>query len=158
MRDDDIELVRQHRNRPEIMRWLRQSEEITKDQQVYWWNKEKFNGNHFHFVIGQNIGYCALRVDSRHLSAEFSIITYGHTNLGYFGLRELLTFGFRDRGLNRIWSDVIADNPALKLYNLMGFKNEGMLRKAYLKDETWKDSIVIGLLKEEYKIKQNDQC
>lgn len=153
MHTEDIELVRINRNRPEIMRWLRQNEPLTEEQQNYWWNKERYLGNHFHFMIskdGLDYGYCALRVDERHGSAEFSIISFGKTNLGYFGLRELLDYGFTQLGLNRIHSDVIENNPALKLYNLMGFKNEGITRKAYYKNGEWQNATIIGLLREEY--------
>ena len=148
----DLELIRLNRNKPEIMRWLRQNEPLTEGQQEHWWKQEQFNGSHFHFMIDNVKGYCALRVDDRHKSAEFSIISFGNTNMGYFGLRELLSFGF-GMGLNRIYSDVIAGNPALKLYNLMGFVNEGTSHKAYLKEGEWKDAISIGLLKDEYKKK-----
>lgn len=145
----DIELIRINRNRPEIMQWLRQNEPITQEQQEYWWKGEQFDGSHFHYMIDNDKGYCALRVDERHASAEFSIISFGNTNSGYYGLRELLSVGF-SKGLNRIWSDVIDGNPALRLYNIMGFRNEGTLRRAYFKNGQWKDAIVIGLLNDEY--------
>ena|SRR3990167_2143949 len=146
----DLELIRVNRNRPEIMRWLRQNEPITEEQQEYWWKSEKFNGSHFHFMIDNDKGYCALRADDRHKHAEFSIISFGRTNLGYFGLRELLSYGFNSLGLHRIYSDVLTGNPAIRLYKLCGFKLEGTQRQMYYKNGAWIDSDIIGLLREEY--------
>ena len=63
----------------------------------------------------------------------------------------LLNFGFRDLNLNRIFLHVFANNePALRMYEKVGFTREGVLRRAAYIDGSYVDIVVMGILREEH--------
>ena len=150
---NDLKWLMVERNKPRIMRWFRQSLPLTMKDQADWWINLKSTDKYF-IIADRNLspaGFCCLyKHDKYHKSAEFSIFTVEDTNLGYFAMKELLDYGFNTMGLNRIYSDVLEGNPALKLYEHLGFKNEGCMRKMYFKDGKYQDSMIIGILKEDY--------
>ena len=147
----DLEWLMVERNRPRVMQWFRQSVPLTMEDQRKWfrtlYDKDRY------FMIHKDeitLGYCALyKVDEYHKNAEFSIFTIGG-NAGLFAMKELLSYGFNEMGLNRIYSDVIKGNRALEFYSKLGFRYEGTLRRMYFKGGEYKDSVVIGMTKEDY--------
>jgi len=67
-------------------------------------------------------------------------------------LKLILDLGFKKLKLSRIYARVMHPNIAsAKLLESVGFKFEGRLRKATLKNKRWLDDLRYGLLKEEYK-------
>lgn len=89
-------------------------------------------------------------------SAEFSILigeeAYWSKGLGSIATRMMLEHGFNDRGLNRIYLTLLKDNTrALKLYEKMGFKVEGVKRQDVFKNGEFQDSIMMSILKSEFK-------
>ena len=72
---------------------------------------------------------------------------------GYSKLATLKTleFGFNQLGLNRIYLFVQSNNePAIKLYEKLGFQNEGELRNSVFKNGKFINEKVMGILKEEF--------
>ncbi|MBI2190647.1 MAG: GNAT family N-acetyltransferase [Planctomycetes bacterium] len=66
--------------------------------------------------------------------------------------RLLVEFGFRDLGLRRITLHVVKGNAAaLRVYEKVGFVQEGVLRQAAYLDGNTVDLILMGLLREEYR-------
>lgn len=66
-------------------------------------------------------------------------------------LKAVLQYGFEQMQLNRVEAFVAPENiPSLKLVQKFNFTREGQLRKHYLKDGNLEDSVVFGLLKEEW--------
>ena len=69
---------------------------------------------------------------------------------GTAALRSLLLLGFRDLNLSRIALNVFSDNlPAIGAYEKVGFRREGSLRKAVFVDGSYRDVIIMGLLRTE---------
>ncbi|MEA3201722.1 MAG: hypothetical protein QOE90_3150 [Thermoplasmata archaeon] len=69
--------------------------------------------------------------------------------LGHEACALALRHAFDEMGLQRVWLHVIEDNPARKLYERLGFREEGRLRRHVYKRGAWRDSIAMGLLREE---------
>ena len=98
------------------------------------------------------VGSCQLTgIDAAHRSAELRIRIAeraargrGH---GTEATRMLVDYGFDVLQLHRIWLHVFATNErALRTYERVGFKREGVLRESALIDGSWRDIIVMGLL------------
>lgn len=68
-------------------------------------------------------------------------------------LRALLAEIFAARGGHRIGFDVTADNTrALRLYERLGFRREGLIRECWLRpDGQWADCLLMGLLAREWR-------
>jgi len=107
---------------------------------------------------GKAIGYALLKnIDYKNHSAE-SHITIGDkaswkTGRGFIAYENILAYGFKDLGLNRVQTFVISDNK--ELVKLMekkpfGFQQEGVLRQVLARDGEYLDVIVYGLLKKEF--------
>jgi RimJ/RimL family protein N-acetyltransferase len=70
---------------------------------------------------------------------------------GTDAIRTLLCFAFREMNLNRVWLTTDENNArALGCYRKCGFREEGRLRQdRYLEGRHW-DTIVMGVLREEF--------
>lgn len=88
-------------------------------------------------------------------SAEFAIYI-GDQNYRGKGFAEEATlktmqFGFYKLGLNRIYLKVLEENhAAIKLYQKVGFLNEGKMRQSVFKNNSFKNELILGLLKEDF--------
>jgi [ribosomal protein S5]-alanine N-acetyltransferase len=66
-------------------------------------------------------------------------------------LIALLAFGFDSLRLERIWLDVYDFNePAKRLYERVGFVEEGRLRHAFFRDGAHRDAFRMSMLREEW--------
>lgn len=65
--------------------------------------------------------------------------------------RLLCAHGFEALGLNRIWLHVYADNErGLRAYARVGFRREGLLRQAALRDGAYVDVVSMSILRGEW--------
>lgn len=163
LQENQIEQLRQWRNRSDIKENTRIYHDITSKEQQNWYHKYvKNNYEAYHFAIHENetdkfVGYCSLTHLNKHAKhAEFSIYlgdlnSYGK-GYGSDALRCLLKYGFTVLDLNRIWGEVFSNNPAaLRLYLHLGFEQEGKLRQHhYSQKDGLVDVIIVGLLRENY--------
>ena len=58
--------------------------------------------------------------------------------------------GFIDLGFIRIWGETFFNNPAIKTFKEIGFKPEGVLRKAYWNRGQFTDTHIFSLLLNEW--------
>lgn len=92
-------------------------------------------------------------VDQRVRSAELGILigppAWGQ-GIGKKCVAFLLDYGFGELNLNRVWLSVLATNErALRLYQSMGFRQEGVLRQAQFKRDRFIDVIIMSMLRDE---------
>ena len=74
-----------------------------------------------------------------------------HKGYGTQAVQEVLRIAFEDWGLYRVWVDVPEYNEgATKMFDHLGFVHEGTLRKSRPHHGARFDSIVMGLLSDEY--------
>ena len=84
-----------------------------------------------------------------HLSEE----SFKRKGLMTEALTPIIDYGFNQMNLNRIEALIGPNNAAsLQLIGKFGFKQEGLLKQHYLRDNVFEDSIVFALLKDEYKL------
>lgn len=71
-------------------------------------------------------------------------------------MKAVLHYGFEHMRLNRVEALIGPNNiPSLKLATKFGFSEEGRLRGHYYKNGNMEDSLVFGLLREEYEVNQS---
>ena len=104
---------------------------------------------------GVHIGEGQMAIE-RALSEAQLFILIGRKDLWYKGygtaaLLQLLDLAFDTYGLHRALVDVPEYNlPALHMCERIGFLTEGRFRGTHPKDGTWHDSVIMGLLHNEY--------
>ena len=165
---ENIEHLRGWRTDPELRKYFREHKELNKDNQIIWYeNKVLKDPNQYNFEIRDNtnnllIGHCGLYyINWTSRTAEFGIYIgdkeYRKGGYGSDALRTLISYGFNDLNMNRIWCEVYNNNEgALEVYKHVGFIYEGKLRENYYNEGKYWDSHIMGMLKKEYNKKYNN--
>ena len=71
--------------------------------------------------------------------------------------RLVVGHAFQVLNLNRVWLYVYEFNPrGIRVYEKVGFRTEGRLRQDAFRDGRYWDTIVMGLLRDEWEARQNN--
>jgi RimJ/RimL family protein N-acetyltransferase len=160
---------------PRFIRWLGDAETSTflgqraplsQAVEERWFDKmvERHGTDLWYFVVcrresGHPIGSVALGdLDHANGSAQLGIALGEDRGqgLGTDAMRAILDFGFGELRLERIWLDVYVDNdPAVHLYEKLGFVHEGTLRHAMFRAGTYCDIYRMAILRSEWPIAEH---
>lgn len=91
--------------------------------------------------------------DNRTASLRIGMFSTAHLDKGYGteALRLMVDYGFRELKLHRIGLDVLAFNErAIKVYEKIGFKQEGMLRDTLFYEGAYHSEIIMSILEHEW--------
>ncbi len=158
---DDTDILRlfELRNKPEVWKWCRQRGPLHFDQHyTYWVNMLDPKQTHSKFYLIKNKGKiigCAgfTSIDETNSRAEFSCyidpLIQG-VGFGESTLRTLFTFGFEMLNFNCIWGESFDGNPAMKLFEKIGMKKDGIRRQFYYREGKYIDAHLFSLLHEEW--------
>lgn len=99
--------------------------------------------------IGQ-VGLLSINFDDQ--NAELYVLigdpAYRGKGLGSKMVRHIIDYGFIQLQLHRIYLTVHAANTAaIHVYEVCGFQKEGVLRDHVLRDGTFEDEVVMGLVR-----------
>lgn len=148
--------------------WNKEGRRLTGTQQVFsrkglqeWFETNATDNSRIDLLIclqenGQVIGDVALLdIDRQNRNAIIRISVFNQTywdgGYGTEALSLLVEFGFNIVNLHRIGLDVFAYNTrAKKSYEKLGFSKEGIIRDALFYDGSYWDSLLMGVLKEEF--------
>lgn len=105
---------------------------------------------------GSLIGNCGVRLaeagaEVGDLGYEIAPATWGR---GYAteAAEAMMRFGFEELGLHRIWSHTVAENNASqRVMEKLGMRCEGRLRETQWYKGRWWDTVVYGILEEEWR-------
>jgi diamine N-acetyltransferase len=107
-----------------------------------------------HFLIlnneGDIVGFIILAgLTNPHLSLEFRRIVVSKKRLGYGSqvLHLIKDYCFFQLRFHRLWLDVFEENyAAIRLYETVGFKREGMLRECVKTQSGFKSLVLMSIL------------
>ena len=160
----DLEPLRHWRNKPYFRRYFREYREISASMQQRWFDTMVENDPRTRmFAIqrlsdGELMGACGLcYIDPINKNADFSIYigrddlyiddTYAHE-----AGELLLTYGFEELTLHRIWAEIYSIDDAKQAFlPKLGFQLEGRHRQTHFTENKWVDSLFYGLLKADYR-------
>jgi RimJ/RimL family protein N-acetyltransferase len=139
---------------------------FNQQEQELWFNKTINDKSRFIFAIcindnNEHIGNVALgNVDYINRKAQFSIFIYDkkHRGKGYGkeATKLLLDFAFNRLNLHKVHLQTSRNfESAVKLYESLGFKLEGVLREDFFEGGIYSDKLIYSILVTEYK-KNND--
>lgn len=142
---EQVEWLRQQRNRPELFKYFRQDKPITPKDQMAWWLTIGSNPHKCRaflvYVDGFRVGYVGfLPFNAATRTAEFGMfIMPEHQGKGYgaTALLALLKHGFEDLKLSHIKSDVL-DYPGenrFEFYKKLGFQKREPWLMSYSKGD-----------------------
>lgn len=145
------------RNEIEIRKWCRQYHLISPQMQDAWVDKINSDSSIYMLSVRDHnhsqVGVCGLTsIDRQNQSAEFSLwldSSRKKANHGRHALWLLLRHGFFDLNLHRIWGEVFEGNPAMDLFQKIGFRTVGTLRDSYFRNGSFINSFLIDMLTDE---------
>lgn len=142
---EDLPQLRTWRNDWRIIAWTRQYDMLNEVEHANWFERQATDPAIRMYKIVMKaagktvpVGVCGLTsIDYRNSRAEFSCYIgpeFHRRGLGKMALSLLLTHGFDNLGLNLIWGETLAGNPAAIMFESLGFQREGTRRSFYYKD------------------------
>ncbi len=107
------------------------------------------------YSSGEHIGEGHLAIEQALGDGQLSVLIgrkeSWHKGLGGAATDKIIKLGFDQLGLFRVWVDVPEYNTkAISLFKQLGFIHEGILRQSRPHDGARFDSVVMGILKNEY--------
>lgn len=162
-KNDDEEIVK-WRNQKEIINGLFSYKGITLSEHRNWFEKYLHDGSRMEFIIikkdnNKKIGTIGLsNIDSRNQKSEYGILLGEKEEWGKGYAVEaslaVIHYGFQELNMQKIYLKVFADNmDAINLYKRLGFIQEGLLRKDMYKNGEFKDVLIMAILRDEWKEK-----
>lgn len=97
-----------------------------------------------------------VQIDWHARNAEFSMQigdqSYWGKGIGKWATNTMVRHGFHNLNLHRIYLTVLPENEkAVRIYQKVGFREEGVLRQTIYKDGGYRDLVLMALLREEFK-------
>ena len=162
---EDIELVRNWRNSPEVSQYMYTEDHITKEQQEKWYQKIQQEENSKYWLIkygDEKLGVANLADIDKRNSKCFWGFYLGNTDIRGKGIGakvefNVLKYVFEELKLNKLCGEVFSFNEkVIKMHEKFGFKQEGYLRHHVLKNGSFMDVVSIGLLRSEWQFLKGD--
>lgn len=159
MTQNDIELVRQWRNNPDVAKYMYTDEHITEDQQQKWFDRVKDDPTCKYWMIRYNnvlIGVASLTGITRHLSSCYWAFYLGDISNQGAGIGSKIEFNvleyvFNELKLNKLRCEVIAFNDKVTaMHEKFGFRREAYYRQHVKKGGKWQDVVGLAMLRHEW--------
>lgn len=162
---EDLPLLRDWRNKPNFRKNFREHKELSLTNQEVWYNRTITNPNDFMFMIlnldtGEPIGACGLLYTNWIIRAADFSFYIGYNDLyiddkyARDAIAVLLTYGFSDLNLNKIWMELYEfDDKKLEIFTKeFDFGIDGILREnAFYNGRYWNSKLISLLAKDYFK-------
>lgn len=152
-----LEKIRSWRNDIRVRKWCRQHSFISDIDQSRWFERVSNDPTIKMFGVyagSEIVGVCGLTsIDLVNRRAEFSLyIGPEHHGNGYgtLALVALFSHGFHNWGLNTIWGESFDDNPAMKTFEKIGMKKDGIRRQFYFRDGKFINAHLYSITRDEF--------
>lgn len=156
---EDLPQLLVWRNHPDLRRFFREYRELSSDHQKAWYENVALNdsGTRMFAIVeletGNLLGACGLcYINWVNRNADFSIYLgaegmYIDETLAPDAARVMIRYGFEELNLHRLWAEIYdIDTPKIKLFNTLGFTQEGRHRQTHWTENRWADSLFFSLL------------
>lgn len=156
---EDVERLFTWRREPEVDRWMYQSPPPDFDTHRRWLEQFLVDPDRAGWIIGYKgrpSGFLMLSgITGTQQRGQWGWFIGDPESRGRGAGRAAQALGldraFREMGLQRVWSEVLAGNDAaLKAQAAAGFRREGYLRRHAFKHGRFHDVVLLGILAEEW--------
>lgn len=151
------ERIRSWRNDERVWKWCRQNDVIDDMSQVAWFKRQSEDRSLKMWAVmngDEIVGVAGLTsIDATNRRGEFSLYIAPESHRNGFGTKTLKTMfqhGFYNLGLNCIWGETFAGNPAAGVFKGVGMKKEGTRRDFYYRSGRFIDCHLYSLLRSEF--------
>lgn len=144
----------------EVTRWLAEIDSPpTLEEERDWYDGHRSEPDNVLWAIetldGRLVGSTELRVMPKRRKGELGIVimdkTMWSSGLGTDAVRLIVGYGFEELDLNRVeLSTDESNHRAIRCYEKVGFVREGLLRQHRFVDGAFGNTVVMGILREEW--------
>ncbi len=155
---DDLKNVHKINNELNIMAyWFEEPyESLTELESLY--ERHIHDETERRFVIEKDNRFAGIvelvELDYIHRNCEIQVIVneeFQGDSLGESAMEKIIDYAFYILNMHKVYLYVDVDNKkAIHIYNKLGFKEEGCLRQQFYAKGKYKDSLFMGILKEEW--------
>lgn len=152
--EKDLPKIRAWRNDLRIYTWCRQYDLITETEHATWFKCQTEDPTiRMYGAYNEKTelcGVCGLTsIDPHNRRAEFSLYIapeYQGMGLAPKALLTLVSHGMANLGLNCIWGESFDGNPAIEIFQRLGFMHEGIRRECYFRSGKFIDAHLYSIL------------
>jgi UDP-4-amino-4,6-dideoxy-N-acetyl-beta-L-altrosamine N-acetyltransferase len=150
------------RGEPEVDRWMSDLPAATEEAHALWLRAFLVDPDGRGWIITDNdqpAGFLMLTgLTGRHRRAAWGWYIGEPAARGRGAGRAAQALGldiaFGELGLEKVWSEVLADNDtALRAQDAAGFRREGYMRRHILKDGQFRDVVLLAILADEWGVR-----
>jgi UDP-4-amino-4,6-dideoxy-N-acetyl-beta-L-altrosamine N-acetyltransferase len=158
---DDIELVRNWRNSPDVSAYMYNEMYITAEQQLKWFEKISNDETSIYWIIeyeGKKLGLASLTGIDQTLSSCYWAFYLGDLSVrgGGIGAKieyNVLEYVFNELKLNKLRCEVFVTNDkVIKMHEKFGFRREAFYREHCIKNDQKLDVVGLAILRSEWTI------
>lgn len=140
---------------------INSEEELKEEHRKYQEGLSTFNKKFLSFQLVRKkdervLGWCSFHtwyIDHRRAELGYWLLHEDYKRMGYVSeaIPQVLKYGFTQMDLNRVEAFVSPENiPSLRIMEKFGFRREGFLRQHYAHNGKIDDSVLFGLLRQDY--------
>ena len=157
--DEDLEMVRQWRNSPDISRYMYTDNYISEDDQIAWFERIKNNPTCQYWIIEyerKSLGVVSVTEINKTYDSCFWAFYLGDTSVRGAGIGakvefHILEYVFNDLQLNKLRCEVLVSNEkVIKMHEKFGFRKEAYYRDHVQKHGVHYDAIGLAILKRDW--------
>lgn len=158
---EDIELVRNWRNSPDVAPYMYNEAHISEEQQKKWFEKVSIDSSSVYWIIeyeGKKLGLASLTGIDRTLSSCYWAFYLGDLSIrgGGIGAKieyNVLEYVFNELKLNKLRCEVfITNDKVIKMHEKFGFRREAYYREHCLKNDQKLDVVGLAMLQSEWAV------
>lgn len=163
LREDDIEMVRIWRMRPEITKYMYTDPIITKDDQKAWYEKVQKSDDVYWIIEqeGEPVGLASLvdwdKENGLVMGNSYIVERNKDTLKLAVNLQiNMFYYAFEIMNVNKVYGEIMAENVGvLRSLELCGSRQEGVLREKIYKNGQYHDIVMHGILKSDWNSMQD---
>ena len=156
---NDIELVREWRNSPEVSSYMYDESHISEEQQKVWFNKINTDSSSVYWIIEydkKKLGLASVTNINQLLKSCYWAFYLGDTSIRGAGIGakveyNVLRYVFEELKLNKLRCEVLmGNNKVIKMHEKFGFRREAYYREHCFKNEKPIDVVGLAMLESEW--------
>lgn len=158
---EDIEMVRNWRNSPEVSAYMYSESIIEKEQQITWFSNISNDPSCLYWIIeyeSKPLGLASITGINKTLSSCYWAFYLGDTSVRGSGIGakveyNVLEFVFNKINLNKLRCEVFVTNDkVVKMHEKFGFRREAYYREHCIKNNIKLDVVGLAILKSEWDV------
>lgn len=159
IREDEVELMLEWRNAPEVRMYMYNRNEIPRQTHLDWWERTKQRDDCQYFMYEDNrtpLGIVAFTgINRKHANSSWAFYAATNAPRGTGSQMEFLALdhAFGTLDLHKLHCEVLSSNHAVvRLHKKFGFIIEGGFREQFFLDGEFIDIVRLGILREEWSV------